>query len=231
MEAFTLAGFQAGKILLVNKPYEWSSFDVVKKIKYALKKKFHEKIKIGHAGTLDPLATGLLLICTGKATKQLTAFQNLEKEYTGTMFIGASTPSYDLETAVDAQFPTEQITPELIRQTALQFLGETEQTPPVFSAVKVDGKRAYKKARKGHEVEIPSRKVRLDIFEITGIEMPFVHFHVRCSKGTYIRSLVHDFGKALGSGAYLHALCRTKIGDYAIENAAELNDLLTELNR
>ncbi|HXH18913.1 MAG TPA: tRNA pseudouridine(55) synthase TruB [Chitinophagales bacterium] len=221
---------EKGAVLLVNKPYEWTSFDVVKKIRNALQRKFNRKIKVGHAGTLDPLATGLLLICVGKATKAIESFTNLDKEYTGTMHLGATTPSFDLETPVDKNFPVEHITPELVRETTKKFLGESKQSPPVFSAVKVDGKPVYKKARKGHHVEIKPRNISIDLFEITDIQLPLVKFRVRCSKGTYIRSLVHDFGKALGSGAYLHDLCRIKIGEFSIEKAIELNELIQQIS-
>jgi len=225
-----MLNLEKGEILLVNKPYEWSSFDVVKKIRYTIQKKYRMKLKVGHAGTLDPLATGLLLICVGKATKQIDTFTNLDKEYTGTMFIGASTPSFDLETDVDKRFPVEHVAPKLLNETAKKFLGETQQVPPVFSAIKIGGKPVYKKARKGHAIEMQPRPVRIDLFEITAIEMPLVQFRVRCSKGTYIRSLVHDFGKALDSGAYLHALCRTMIGEYALSKAVELNHLIQQIN-
>jgi len=219
-----------GEILLVNKPYEWTSFDVVKKIRNTLQKKLNKKIKVGHAGTLDPLATGLLLICVGKATKNIELFTNLDKEYTGTMFIGATTPSYDLETNVTQTFPIENITPELIKEAAKKFLGETQQTPPVFSAVKIGGKPVYKKARKGHPVEMHPRTIRIDLFEITGIRLPLVKFRVRCSKGTYIRSLAHDFGKALGSGAYLYELCRTRIGNFSLNDAMELDEVIQQIS-
>ncbi len=221
---------EKGAMLLVNKPYEWTSFGVVKKIRYALEKKFNQKLKVGHAGTLDPLATGLLLIAVGKATKDIASFTNLDKEYTGTMFIGATTPSYDLETNVDQTFPVNHIRDELLHETTKSFLGETKQTPPIFSAVKIGGKPVYKKARKGHPVEIEPRNIRIDLFEITEIQMPLVKFRVKCGKGTYIRSLAHDFGKALGSGAYLHDLCRTGIGNFSLEKAMELNELIQQIN-
>jgi len=225
-----MLNLEKGEILLVNKPYEWSSFDVVKKIRYSIQKKYGKKVKVGHAGTLDPLATGLLLICVGKATKGIDVFTNLDKEYTGTMFIGSTTPSYDLETNVDKIFSTDHITPELLKETAKKFLGETQQVPPIFSAIKIGGKPVYKKARKGHHVEIQPRRIRIDLFEITGIEMPIVHFRVRCSKGTYIRSLVNDFGKALNSGAYMHGLCRTMIGGYSLKQAFEIDVLIHQIN-
>mgnify|MGYP006171375191 CR=1 FL=1 len=210
----------AGKVLLIDKPLKWSSFQAVNKLKYILKRKYDlpKKFKIGHAGTLDPLATGLLIICTGKFTKSITEIQAQAKEYTGTIVLGATTPSYDLETEIDATFPTEHITEELILETTKQFIGEIDQKPPVFSAIKKDGKRLYEHARAGEEVEIASRKTTIYEFEITRIALPEVDFRVQCSKGTYIRSLAFDFGKALQSGGYLSVLRRTKIGDYSVEN-------------
>jgi tRNA pseudouridine55 synthase len=215
-----------GQIILIDKPLKWSSFQAVNKLKYVLKHQFNlpKKFKIGHAGTLDPLATGLLIICTGKFTKTISEIQSQTKEYTGTFTVGATTPSYDLETEVDATFPTEHITPELIQETTKQFIGEIDQKPPVFSAIKKDGKRLYEHARAGEEVEIAFRKTTIYEFEITRIELPEIDFRVQCSKGTYIRSLAFDFGKALHSGAYLLALRRTKIGDYSVENAATPED-------
>ena len=212
--------FLEGQILLIDKPLTWSSFQAVNKLKYVLKRKYDlpKKFKIGHAGTLDPLATGLLIICTGKFTKKITEIQAQAKEYTGTIVLGATTPSYDLETEVDATFPTEHITESLILETTKQFLGEIDQKPPVFSAIKKDGKRLYEHARAGEEVEITSRKTTIYEFEITRIALPEVDFRVQCSKGTYIRSLAFDFGKALQSGGYLSVLRRTKIGDYSVEN-------------
>lgn len=212
--------FLEGQILLIDKPLTWSSFQAVNKLKYVLKRKYDlpKKFKIGHAGTLDPLATGLLIICTGKFTKKITEIQAQAKEYTGTIVLGATTPSYDLETEVDATFPTEHITETLILETTKQFLGEIDQKPPVFSAIKKDGKRLYEHARAGEEVEIASRKTTIYEFEITRIALPEVDFRVQCSKGTYIRSLAFDFGKALQSGGYLSVLRRTKIGDYSVEN-------------
>lgn len=211
----------AGKVLLIDKPLTWSSFQVVNKLKYILKRKYDlpKKFKIGHAGTLDPLATGLLIICTGKFTKKITEIQAQIKEYTGTIVLGATTPSYDLETEVVATFPTEHITEALILETTHKFLGEIDQKPPVFSAIKKDGKRLYEHARAGEEVEIQSRKTTIYEFEITRIQLPEVDFRVQCSKGTYIRSLAFDFGSALQSGGHLSALRRTKIGDYSVENA------------
>ena len=210
-----------GKVLLIDKPLTWSSFQAVNKLKYILKRKYDlpKKFKIGHAGTLDPLATGLLIICTGKFTKKITEIQAQIKEYTGTIVLGATTPSYDLETEVDATFPTAHITEALILETTHKFLGEIDQKPPVFSAIKKDGKRLYEHARAGEEVEIQSRKTTIYKFEITRIQLPEVDFRVQCSKGTYIRSLAYDFGLALQSGGHLSALRRTKIGDYSVENA------------
>lgn len=212
--------FQEGQVLLIDKPLHWSSFQAVNKIKWSLKKHLAlKKIKVGHAGTLDPLASGLLIICTGKFTKRIIELQGMEKEYTGTFYLGATTPSYDLETEVNQTFPIEHISDELVYQTTQQFTGEIDQKPPVFSAIKKDGKRLYEHARKGEEVEIASRKVTVHAFEITRIALPEVDFRVVCSKGTYIRSLAYDFGAALNSGAHLTALRRTKIGEYNVANA------------
>ena len=220
----------AGKVLLIDKPLTWSSFQAVNKLKYILKRKYDlpKKFKIGHAGTLDPLATGLLIICTGKFTKKITEIQAQEKEYTGTIFVGATTPSYDLETGIDATFPTEHISEALILETTKQFIGEIDQKPPVFSAIKKDGKRLYEHARAGEEVEIQSRKTTIHEFEITRIALPEIDFRVKCSKGTYIRSLAYDFGLALQSGGHLTALRRTKIGDYSVENGISPEDFEKE---
>ncbi len=214
--------FLNGQIILVDKPLKWSSFQAVNKLKYLFKHHYHlpKKFKIGHAGTLDPLATGLLIICTGKFTKTISEIQAQAKEYTGTIVVGATTPSYDLETEVDQTFPTEHISEFLILETTKQFVGEIDQKPPVFSAIKKDGKRLYEHARAGEEVEIASRKTTIHEFEITRIDLPEIDFRVKCSKGTYIRSLAYDFGKALQSGGYLSVLRRTKIGDYSVENGA-----------
>ncbi|WP_150452292.1 tRNA pseudouridine(55) synthase TruB [Arenibacter lacus] len=212
--------FLEGKLLLIDKPLGWSSFQAVNSLKWAIRKKFQlKKIKIGHAGTLDPLATGLLLICTGKATKTINELQGQEKEYTGSFTLGATTPSYDLETEVDKHYPTDHITEAMIHEATSAFLGEIEQAPPVFSALKKDGKRLYEYAREGKSVEIKKRLVTITEFEITKIQLPLVHFRVVCSKGTYIRSLAYDFGKELGSGAHLSTLRRTKIGDYNVNKA------------
>ena len=209
-----------GFTLLVDKPFEWTSFDVVNKLRWNLRRVLKvKKIKVGHAGTLDPLASGLLIICLGQETKNIDSYQQQEKEYTGTVFIGATTPSYDLETEIDATFPTAHLTEKLILETAKKFIGEIDQKPPVFSAIKKDGKRLYEHARAGEDVEIKARKTTIYEFEITHIALPEVNFRVRCSKGTYIRSLAYDFGKALGSGGHLTALRRTKIGNYSVSEA------------
>nr|WP_294934134.1 tRNA pseudouridine(55) synthase TruB [uncultured Flavobacterium sp.] len=215
-----------GQILLIDKPLKWSSFQAVNKLKYTLINKLGlpKKFKIGHAGTLDPLASGLLIVCTGKFTKRITELQGMPKEYTGTFHIGATTPSYDLETEIDATFPTEHITPELIEKVRLSFIGEIDQKPPVFSAIKKDGKRLYEHARAGEEVEIKHRKTTIHEFELTRIELPEIDFRVVCSKGTYIRSLAFDFGAALNSGAHLTALRRTKIGEFDVKDATLVTD-------
>ena len=212
--------FSEGRILLIDKPLQWSSFQAVNKIKWAILKHYKlKKIKIGHAGTLDPLASGLLVICTGKFTKKITEIQDAVKTYTGTITLGATTPSYDMETEIDAHYPTDHITPELIEQVRKQFMGELVQTPPVFSAIKKDGKRLYEFARDGKEIEVPQRTIYIHNFTIDASQFPELHFEVVCSKGTYIRSLANDFGKALGSGGYLSALRRTKIGDFSVSDA------------
>ncbi|WP_201770368.1 tRNA pseudouridine(55) synthase TruB [Altibacter lentus] len=219
----TAEDYKNGQVLLLDKPLEWTSFQVVNKVRWLIKKEFGlKKIKVGHAGTLDPLATGLLILCTGSFTKKIDTYQAQHKEYTGTITLGATTPSYDLETEIDRRYDISEITSEKIKQTTLQFLGEIEQQPPVFSALKKDGKRLYEFARAGEEVSVPTRKVHISEFEITKIELPQVEFRVACSKGTYIRSLAHDFGKALENGAYLSALRRTKIGDFSVEDALSL---------
>lgn len=215
--------FAAGELLLINKPYKWTSFDVVGKIRNSLKPL---KLKVGHAGTLDPLATGLLIICTGKLTKQIDTFQAEEKEYTGTMILGATTPSFDMETAIEAEFPFEHLTEEQIHNTTSTFKGDITQFPPAHSAVKVNGERLYVKARLGEEVELRARHVTVSVFEITRIALPEVDFRIVCSKGTYIRSLVSDFGKKLDNGAYLSKLTRTRSGNFLLQNAYEVADLV-----
>jgi tRNA pseudouridine55 synthase len=220
----TIEDYQNGQILLIDKPLHWSSFQAVNKLKYLLINKvgLPKKFKIGHAGTLDPLASGLLLICTGKFTKRISELQGQAKEYTGTFYIGATTPSYDLETEIDETFPSSHVNESLIHETVKQFLGEIDQKPPIFSAIKKDGVRLYEHARAGEIVEIATRKTTIHEFEITRIALPEVDFRVVCSKGTYIRSLAFDFGKAMNSGSHLIALRRTKIGDYDVTNAIDV---------
>lgn len=228
--------YRSGEFLLINKPYTWSSFQAVNKIKGALKKHpslllddKYVHLKIGHAGTLDPLATGLLIICTGKKTKEISQFQDLPKEYTGTFFIGATTPGYDKEKEVNETFPTDHITKEMVYEAATSFIGKLEQIPPMFSAVKVAGKRLYKLARIGEEIELKPRPIEVLDFEITSCELPLVNFRIACTKGTYIRSIARDFGFALNSGAYLDALCRTKIGDFTIENSQTPEEFINSI--
>ena len=222
--------FLKGQTLLLDKPLEWSSFQVVNKVRWLIKKQFNiKKIKVGHAGTLDPLATGLLLICTGKSTKTINELQGQIKEYTGTITLGATTPSYDLETEINATFKTDHLTEEIMRATTKQFIGEIEQYPPVFSALKKDGKRLYEYAREGEAVEIKPRTIEIFEFEIIAINELNINFRVVCSKGTYIRSLAHDFGKAVDSGAYLSALRRTKIGNFSVVDAVNIAEFKKSL--
>jgi len=222
--------YQAGQVLLIDKPLNWTSFQTVNKLRWEIRQAFNiKKIKVGHAGTLDPLATGLLVICTGKMTKQINTFQGQIKEYTGTIVLGSTTPSYDLETEINQTFETSHITEDLIHETTKQFIGEIDQFPPIFSALKKDGKRLYEFARAGEDVEIKSRKITINSFEITKIESNLVNFRVICSKGTYIRSLAHDFGKALNSGGHLSVLRRTKIGDFEVKNALSIDDFIKNL--
>ncbi len=212
--------FLEGEVLLIDKPLGWTSFDVVNSIRYTIKRTLNiKKIKVGHAGTLDPLATGLLIVCTGKFTKQIESFQGLDKVYVGSMFVGATTPSYDKETEVDQTFDTSGISKKQLLETVKQFTGDIEQTPPKYSAVKVDGKRAFEYARKDNEVKIKSRQITIHEFNLLNFELPEIDFMVTCSKGTYIRSLVNDFGKALNNGAYMSSLRRTAIGDYSVSDA------------
>lgn len=208
------------RLLLINKPYEWTSFDVVNKLRKRLGIR-----KIGHAGTLDPLATGLLIICTGKMTKQIEQFMGLEKEYTGTLVIGQTTPSHDLETTPTDPLPVNHITAEAIAHAANTLTGVQQQIPPQHSAIKVDGKRAYALARQGKTAEIKPREVDVRVFEITRIALPEIEFRVVCSKGTYIRSLARDFGERLGVGAYLSQLCRTRIGDFLLKDALSIDEV------
>lgn len=218
-------------ILTINKPLTWTSFAVVNKFKYFIKHNFpeHKKIKIGHAGTLDPLATGVLIVCLGKATKKIDLLQNTLKEYTGTIFLGATTPSYDLETEVNEQFETSHITNEMIHEIAKTFHGIQQQTPPLFSAKKINGERAYDIAREGRVIEMKSNEIEIHEFEITKIDLPQIHFKIQCSKGTYIRSIAYDFGKKLASGGYLSGLCRTRSGDFTIENSFNLDESMAKI--
>ena len=229
MENNSEEDFKAGKILLFDKPLDWTSFQLVNKVRWLIRKQFKiKKIKVGHAGTLDPLATGLLILCTGKATKQIESLQGQEKEYTGTFTLGATTPSYDLETEINQEFSFEHLSEEKITSASKEFIGDIQQMPPVFSALKKDGKRLYEYARSGEEVKISARKVHISEFNITAIELPKVHFRVVCSKGTYIRSLAHDFGKVLESGAHLSALRRTRIGNYSVNEALTVDSFVNE---
>ncbi len=222
--------FLNGQVLLIDKPLEWTSFQAVNKIRWHIKKKFDlKKIKVGHAGTLDPLASGLLIICVGKETKNIVTYQGLVKEYTGTFTLGATTPSYDLETEINKTFPTDHITKELLSEATQKFIGEIDQKPPIFSAIKKEGKRLYELARKGQEIEIKSRKVTISQFELSKIQLPKVDFRVVCSKGTYIRSLAFDFGESLNSGAHLSSLRREKIGDYSVEDALTIEEFIDTL--
>ena len=233
MEKFpeTVQDFLDGQILLINKPLGWTSFDVVKKIKNLIRTKYSlKKIKVGHAGTLDPLASGLLIVCTGKFTKRISELQGQAKVYTGDITLGGTTPSYDLETEIDTKFETNHISETLIKETTAQFIGEIEQKPPIFSALKRGGERLYEKARRGESFEIEARKVSMHSFDIKIIEMPKVSFEIKCSKGTYIRSIAHDFGAALNSGAHLSKLCRTAIGDYQLADALDVSDFEKQLN-
>lgn len=219
--------FQEGSLLLVDKPLEWTSFDVVNKIRYALKQHLQvKKIKVGHAGTLDPLATGLLLICTGRFTKKINELVDLDKAYEGQLKLGATTKSYDAELDEDETYETKHIDTKMIEENVQNFKGEIEQFPPVYSAIKIDGVASYKRTRAGEDVKMKSRTISIRSFEVTNIEMPFVDFEVTCSKGTYIRSLAHDFGKALNSGAYLSGLRRTSTSGYEVKDAWNLEDLI-----
>jgi len=216
----TLDTYKEGKVLLIDKPLNWTSFQVVNKVRWLIKQQFSiKKIKVGHAGTLDPLATGLLILCTGKFTKKIETYQAQVKEYTGTITLGATTPSYDLESEIDQKFDISEISEEDILKNTQQFLGEIQQQPPIFSALKKNGKRLYEYAREGSKIEIPSRAVTIKEFEITKIELPCIEFRIVCGKGTYIRSLAHDFGRSLNNGAHLSGLRRTKIGEFRVEDA------------
>ena len=218
----TVEDYKNGQVLLIDKPLNWTSFQVVNKLRWHIRQKFNlKKIKVGHAGTLDPLASGLLIICTGSFTKKIDEYQGQIKEYTGEITLGATTPSYDMESEIDEIFSITHISEDLIYKTVNQFIGEIDQKPPMFSALKKDGVRLYDMAREGKIIEIALRKITINEFEITNINLPKVEFRVVCSKGTYIRSLAFDFGKALKSGAYLSKLRRTKIGEFNVENAKE----------
>ncbi|MBZ9627241.1 tRNA pseudouridine(55) synthase TruB [Psychroflexus sp. CAK57W] len=231
MEKLTLEHIKEGQVLLFDKPLHWTSFQVVNKVRWLIKQKFDlKKIKVGHAGTLDPLASGLVILCTGKATKTIETLMGQTKVYTGEFTLGATTPSYDMETEVDETFDSSHITDKLIDQVLPQFQGEIMQRPPIFSALKKEGKRLYEFARKGEEVDIPKRQVKIDNFKILENNLPKLKFKVQCSKGTYIRSLAYDFGKALDSGAYLSELRRTQIGDYRVEDALSVEDFQNLLN-
>ncbi|AZQ43296.1 tRNA pseudouridine(55) synthase TruB [Nonlabens ponticola] len=222
--------YSLGNVLLFDKPLNWTSFQVVNKVRWMIKQRYGlKKIKVGHAGTLDPLATGLLIICTGKETKNIVNYQAQEKEYTGTITLGATTPSYDLETEVDQRFSTDHLTKELLEKTTVQFTGDIEQRPPIFSAIKQDGKRLYELAREGKTIEIPTRKVNVSSFELFRINLPEVDFKIKCSKGTYIRSMAHDYGAALNSGGHLTALRRTKIGNYDVSEAMSIEQFESTL--
>jgi len=222
--------FQNGELILIDKELNWTSFDVVNKLRSSIKKKLDlKKIKVGHAGTLDPLATGLLIICTGKMTKRIDEFSCLDKTYSGKITIGSSTPSFDLETKPNVYYPTNHINDELILNTAKNFIGKTLQKPPIFSAIKKDGVRLYKLARKGVDVKIEKKEIIIHDFKITSINFNEIEFSVKCSKGTYIRSLANDFGKELGSGAHLSELRRTSIGEYSVDNSYELMSFIRNI--
>ena len=217
--------FLEGEVLLINKPLHWTSFQLVNKLRWLIKRKLGiKKIKVGHAGTLDPLASGLMIICTGNKTKEISQYQAAEKEYVATLKFGATTPSYDGETEETYFYPTKHISKELIISVCNQFIGEIEQLPPIFSAIKVKGKKLYQSARKGNKVEIKPRIIRINEIEIISMDLPYIKLRVSCSKGTYIRSLANDLGKAMNTGAWLCKLQRTKIGSKALKNAIEIND-------
>lgn len=223
---FTKESFEQGQVLLIDKPFRWTSFDVIGRTRKLINVR-----KVGHAGTLDPLATGLLIVCTGKFTKRINEFMAQEKEYTGTFTLGATTPTYDLESEPENFQPVDAITPEQIKAATIPFTGAIQQIPPAHSAIKVDGKRVYELARQGKEVKLEPRNVTIKEFEITAIEMPVVHFRVVCSTGTYIRSLAFDFGHALGCGAYLSKLCRTRIGDFLLQDAMTMDAFADKMKK
>jgi len=228
---FSESYFKDGAVLCFDKPLHWTSFQLVNKVRWLIRRKYNiKKIKVGHAGTLDPLATGLVIICTGKATKTISGLMGQDKIYTGEITLGATRPSYDMETEIDTEFPYDHISEKEIHANTKTFTGKIMQQPPVFSALKKEGKRLYEYARKGESVEIPKREVQIDEFKITTVNLPKVEFYVKCSKGTYIRSLAHDFGKALDSGGYLSALKRTQIGDFELENAMSIENFIEALD-
>ena len=222
--------FRGGEVLLVDKPLEWTSFDVVNKLRYELKHKTGiKRFKVGHAGTLDPLATGLLILCCGKATKTIESYMGMPKEYTGTIVLGAVRPSYDMETEISEKFDISNLTEQQVRDAVKTFVGEIEQVPPMFSAKKIDGRKAYEFAREGTEVKLKANKITIYEYEITRLELPEVDFRIVCSKGTYIRSLAYDLGKVLNNGGYLSALRRTAIGDFKVTDAMSVTDWVTEI--
>ena len=227
---FTQQSISNGKLLLIDKPLEWTSFQAVNKIRWGLRSKFNlKKLKVGHAGTLDPLATGLLLICTGKMTRKIREFQALEKTYTGTITLGATTPSFDSETPIDKKFKVTHLNNEALIAAKQKFKGEIDQSPPLFSAIKKEGKRLYEYARAGEKIEIKSRKIKIHRFDFKKIELPDIDFEVKCSKGTYIRSLANDFGKSVDSGGYLSSLRRIKIGPFKVVNALTPQEFIEKL--
>ncbi|MBT6447946.1 MAG: tRNA pseudouridine(55) synthase TruB [Flavobacteriaceae bacterium] len=222
---FSRQSFINGKLLLINKPINWTSFQVVNKIRWLIKSNYEiKKIKVGHAGTLDPLAQGLLIVCTGKLTKKIAKYQDKKKSYFGTFFIGANTPSFDLETEIDSTYSIKNIDKKKLILASKKFLGKSKQSPPIFSAIKLKGKKLYDYARKGENVKLEKREINIYKFELTNINLPLVDFEIECSKGTYIRSIANDFGKELKSGAYLQNLVRTSIGDYKLKDALSITD-------
>lgn len=224
--------FVSGVTIGIDKPLGWTSFDVVKRLRGAIQKRLHvKKFKIGHAGTLDPLASGVLVVCTGRATKEIERIQSGSKEYLATLCLGATTPSFDLETEIDRRFPIDHITPQMAADVLKRFQGNIMQVPPVFSAVKVDGKRAYNLARKGHDVELKAKPLEISEIELTGFSGNEMTIRVVCSKGTYIRALARDIGEALDSGAHLTALRRTRVGDISIENSLSIDDAISMINQ
>lgn len=225
------ADYIEGELLLINKPYEWTSFDLVNKIRHKLKRHLRKKnLKVGHAGTLDPLATGLMIVCTGKMTKKIDQLSGLDKEYIATIELGATTPTYDLESQVDQHYPTDHITPELIEKALDQFRGNIEQMPPIFSAIKIKGEKAYDLARRGENVELKPRPITIFALEVMELSMPRLVIRVHCSKGTYIRSLANDIGQTLNSGAHLTGLIRTRIGEFSLDQAQEIEKFVENLH-